>query len=148
MRALVRAFDDFVAKADSPNAPAVIEVRSRVRQLFNFSVRSLERTLQLGDTAKLLNIAAARKPLLAQREKIIEDIESCVKQLGTTLAGLQRLDSVNESGSDLVRLRDELDQSLQIANRVEARLNSFLETDSTLRSQPPRESVANNQKGN
>jgi len=149
MRALMRAFDDFIGKADSPNAPAVIEVRSRVRQLFDYSIRSLERTLQLGDTAKLLNMPTARKPLLAQREKIIEDIEACAKQFGDTLATLQRLDSGNHSGSDLSRLRDDLDQSLQIAGRVEERLNSFLDqTDSTLRSQPPRESVANPQKGN
>lgn len=148
MRALVHAFDDFIAKADSPNTHVVIEVRSRVRQLFSFSVRSLERTIQLGDTAKLLNIAAARQPLLEQREKIIADLEGCVKQFGDTLAALQRLDAGDHSSSALNRMRDELDQSLQIAGRVEERLNSFLETDATLSVQPPRQSVANNQKGN
>lgn len=149
MRALIQAFDDFTEKADSPNAPAVIEVQARVRQLFDYSVRSLERTLQLGDTAKLLNIPAARKPLLAQREKIIADVEACAKQFGDTLAALQRLDAGSQSGSDLARLRDELDQSLQIAGRVEERLNSFLDqTESDIRTQTPRESVANNLKGN
>jgi hypothetical protein len=150
MRALMRAFEDFVAKADSPNAPAVIDVRSRMRQLFDYSVRSLERTLQLGDTAKLLNIAGARKPLLAQREKIIADIEACAKQFGNTLATLQRLDSGEHFGRDLSRLSDELDQSLKVAERVEQRLNTFLdETTSGFSDQPLRESAANNpQKGN
>jgi hypothetical protein len=149
MRALVRAFDEFAGRADAVPAPAVIDVRSRVQQLFEHSVRSLEQTLRLGDTAKQLAMAEARKPLLAQREKIIKDVQACTKQLGDTLAALQRLDSGDQSTNELARLRDELDQSLQIAGRVEERLNSlFDQAESDIRSKPPRVNVANNQKGN
>jgi hypothetical protein len=149
MRALLRAFDEFAGKTDSLNAPAVIEVRSRVQQIFDQTIRSLEQTLRLGDTAKQLSMPAARKPLLQQREKIIADVEACTKQIGGTLAALQRLDSGDRSNHELSRLRDELDQSLQIANRVEDRLNSLLDqTDSDIRSQPPRASAVNNPKGN
>jgi len=149
MRALLRAFDEFAGKTDSLNAPAVIEVRSRVQQIFDQTIRSLEQTLRLGDTAKQLSMPAARKPLLQQREKIIADVEACTKQIGGTLAALQRLDSGDPSNHELSRLRDELDQSLQIANRVEDRLNSLLDqTDSDIRSQPPRASAVNNPKGN
>ncbi|HEU0040148.1 MAG TPA: hypothetical protein VFR76_12835, partial [Verrucomicrobiae bacterium] len=70
MRALLRAFDEFAGKTDSLNAPAMIEVRSRVQQIFDQTIRSLEQTLRLGDTAKQLSMPAARKPLLQQREKI------------------------------------------------------------------------------
>ena len=149
MRALLRAFDEFAGKTDSLNAPAVIEVRSRVQQIFDQTIRSLEQTLRLGDTAKQLSMPAARKPLLQQREKIIADVEACTKQIGGTLAALQRLDSGDRSNHELSRLRDELDQSLQIANRVEDRLNSLLDqTESDIRSQPPRASAVNNPKGN
>lgn len=149
MRALVRALDDFSEKADSLNEPAIIEVRSRVRQLFDHSVRSLEQTLRLGDTASQLALAATRSPLLQQREKIISEVEACAKQLGDTLAALQGLDSGDQSRNQLSRMRDELDQSLQVAARVEARLNSFLDqTGSDICSQPPRENVVNPQKGN
>jgi len=149
MRALLRAFDEFAGKTDSLNAPAVIEVRSRVQQIFNQTVRSLEQTLRLGDTAKQLSMAAARKPLLQQREKIIADVEACTKQLGDTLAALQTLGSGARSNNELSRLRDELDQSLQIAGRVEDRLNSLLnQTESDIRSQPSRLGGINNPKGN
>lgn len=149
MRALVRAFDELANKADSMNAPVVLEVRSRVRELFDHAVRSLEQTLRLGDTAKQLSLPAARKPLLDRREKIIADVEACTNQLGDTLAALQRLDSGDPSDAGLTRLRDELDQSLQVARRVEERLNSLLDQpESDTRSQPPRLSVANPQKGN
>ena len=150
LRALVRAFDEFVDRTDSLNAPAVIEVRSRVRQLFDYSVRSLEQTQQLGDTAKILHLPEARQPLLEQREKIIADIQAGIQQLGGTLAALQRLGGTGtQSNRELSRLRDELDQSLQIASRVEDRLNSLLDqTEPDLRSQPSRLGGTNPQKGN
>lgn len=149
LRALVRAFDSFTDKTDDLHAPAVIDVRSRVRQIFDSSVRSLEQTLQLGDTAKILHLAEARKPLLEQREKIIADIQAGIRQLGDTLAALQRLGTGAQSTRELARLRDELDQSLQIASRVEERLNSLLDhTESDNRTQPPRLRAANNRKGN
>ena len=121
----------------------------RVRQLFDYSVHSLEQTLQLGDTAKILHLPEARRPLLEQREKIIADIQAGIQQLGNTLAALQRIGAGDQSNRELSRLRDELDQSLEIASRVEARLNTLLDqTEPDIRSQPPRIKTANNQKGN
>ncbi|PYI87725.1 MAG: hypothetical protein DME26_05210 [Verrucomicrobia bacterium] len=149
LRALVRAFDEFANQTDALRAPAVVDVQSRVRQIFDSSVRALEQTLHLGDTAKQLRMAEARKPLLEQRERVIKDIQAGVKQLGGTLAALQRLDTGGESNHELARLRDELDQSLQIARRVEARLGSLLDhTETDVRSTPPRLRAADNQKGN
>ncbi len=149
LRALVHAMDDYAGGADGLEAPVVVDVRSRVQQIFDSSVRSLEQTLQLGDTAKALNLPEARKPLLEQRERIIADIQAGVKQLAGTLAALQRIGAGAQSTRELSRLRDELDQSLAIATRVEERLNSLLDrTESDIRSLTPRESVANQPKGN
>ena len=78
----------------------------------------------------------------------IEDIQACVKQLGATLAALQQLDSGTQSTGELTRLREELDQSLEIAGRVESRLNSLLDrTESDIDSSRSRVG-GNNQKGN
>jgi len=149
LRALVRAMDDYASRTEALQSPVVVDVRSRVQQVFESSIRSLEQTLQLGDTAKILHLPEARKPLLEQREKIIADIQAGVKQLGSTLAALQRLGTGADSSRELSRLRDELDQSLEIAGRVEDRLHSLLDqTESDIRSQPPRVGAANNQKGN
>jgi len=148
MRALVHAFDEFAGQAEAIPSAAIIDVRSRVQQLFEQSIRSLEQTLRLGATAKKLDMAEARKPLLTQRERIIKDVQACVKQLGGTLATLQQLGTGSQSTGELSRLRDELDQSLEIAGRVEARLNSLLDqTESGIHSLPSRIGE-NNQKGN
>jgi acyl-CoA reductase-like NAD-dependent aldehyde dehydrogenase len=126
-----------------------VDVQSRVRQIFDSSVRALEQTLQIGDTAKQLRMAEARKPLLDQRERVIKDIQAAVKQLGGTLAALQRMDTGGATNHELSRLRDELDQSLEIASRVEARLSSLLDqTETDVRSTPPPRRAVNHQKGN
>jgi hypothetical protein len=149
LRALVRAVDDYARAPDALHAPAVIDVRSRVQQIFESSVRSLEQTLQLGDTAKVLHLPEARKPLLEQREKILADIQAGVRQLGATLAALQRLGAGAQSTRELSRLRDELDQSLEIASRVEERLHTLLDQAAVnLRCEPPRIHTSNHPKGN
>jgi acyl-CoA reductase-like NAD-dependent aldehyde dehydrogenase len=94
-------------------------------------------------------MAEARKPLLDQRERVIKDIQAAVKQLGGTLAALQRMDTGGATNHELSRLRDELDQSLEIASRVEARLSSLLDqTETDVRSTPPPRRAVNHQKGN
>lgn len=147
LRALVRAVDDYANGADELSGTMMVDVRARVRQIFESSVRSLEQTLQLGDTAKILQLPDARRPLLEQREKIIADIQAGVKQLGKTLAAMQQLGPGAQSSRELSRLRDELDQSLAVASRVEERLNNFLD-QTDIRSEPPRINAVNNSKGN
>jgi hypothetical protein len=138
LRALLKAFEDLAREASSVHLAAILEVRGKVEQLFEQSVRSLEQTLRLGETAQRLQTPAARQPILRQRENILEDVRAGIKQLGGTLAALQRLESGGGApGAELTRLRDELDQSLLVANRVEARLHSLLDqTAAEVQQQP------------
>ncbi|MBI4664366.1 MAG: hypothetical protein HY735_36685 [Verrucomicrobia bacterium] len=137
LRALLKAFEELEAETDAAHLALVLEVRAKVQQLFDQSVQMLEQTFKLGETAKQLRMAAARKPILEQREKIIEDVRAGAKQLGGTLAALQRLGAAGSTDANLARLREELDQSLEVANRVEARLQSLLDTATAeVRGQP------------
>jgi hypothetical protein len=127
LRALLRAFDDAAAQPQAADLSATVEVQSRVRQLFESSVKSLEQTLKLGQIAQQLQMPDARRPLLEQRERIVGDIQAGVRQLGSTLAALQRLDTAGAPSAELTRLREELDQSLELAEKVEARLHSLFD---------------------
>jgi hypothetical protein len=129
LRALLQAFEGAADQAPPEQLPALIDVRSQVRQLFDSSVHSLEQTIKLYDTARRIQLVEARTPLLQQRENIIKDIQGGIKQLGDTLAALQRLALAGPGGQDLTRLRAELDDSLQVAGRVEARLSALLAPD-------------------
>jgi hypothetical protein len=126
LRALLKALDDLEAEADRVHLSTVIEIRSRAVQLFDQCVRSLAQTAKLWQTAQKLRTPAAQQPLLDQRERLIADVQSTVKQLSDTLVSLQTLGSSEGSSTEITRLREELDQSLAVAKTVEERVHSLL----------------------
>ncbi len=126
LRALVNAFEENATDDTRVNAGAVIDIHSRVGQLFDHCVESLRHTERLWQTAQKLNAPAARKPILHQRETIIEDVQASIKQLSATLAALQTLGTGDDSQDGLARLRQELDQSLAVAKTVEERVNNLV----------------------
>lgn len=126
LRALVKAFDENSADYHGFNASSAIEIHSRIGQLFDHCVESLQQTERLWQTAQELNTPAARKPILQQREKIIEEVQASIKQLSSALVALQTLGAGDRSNAELARLRDELDQSLAVAKTVEERVNDLV----------------------
>lgn len=126
LRALMSAFEEFARHETSLTSVTVVEIRAKAEQIFQQSIRSLEQTLKLGETAQRLLTPSARAPILAERERLVADIEAGTRQLGVTLAALQRLASGGHSQSELARLRDELDQSLDLASTVDARLHALM----------------------
>ena len=126
LRALLKALDDLEAEADRVHLSTVVEIRSRAGLLFDQCVRSLAQTAKLWQTAQKVRTPAARQPLLDQRERLIADVQSTVKQLSDTLVGLQTLGSSEGSSTEITRLREELDQSLAVAKTVEERVHSLL----------------------
>lgn len=127
LRALLRAFEQVAQQCGDDHLAAVLEVRSRVQQLFEQSVHALEQTMRLYATARQLHLPAARDPILAERERILADIQAGISKLGATLVALQRLGAGFQARGELTRLRDALDDSLQLAHRVEQRLHDLLD---------------------
>jgi hypothetical protein len=74
-----------------------------------------------------LRLPEARDPILAERERILADIQAGISKLGATLVALQRLGAGFQARGELARLRDALDDSLQLAHRVEQRLQDLLD---------------------
>ena len=131
LRALVKAFDESDGSDWDLNARTVFDVHSMVGQMFDQCVHSLRQTDRLGQTARMLQTPAARKPILQQREKIISDVEASIKQLSNTLVTLQTMNSGTGSNAELARLRAELDQSLSVAKTVEERVNALVNEAAT-----------------
>jgi hypothetical protein len=137
LRALVKAFEDYVAGDRSLNVGSAIEIQSRIGLLFDQCVDSLQQTDQLWQIARQLQTLAARQPILDQREKLIADVQASIKQLSDTLVALQRLGAGDHANAELGRLRDELDQSLALAKVVEERTNQFVNEATVMTSAPP-----------
>jgi uncharacterized protein Yka (UPF0111/DUF47 family) len=105
----------------------LVEVRAKVHELFDESVHSFEQTLKLYDMAQELQAPAARKSILEQRESIIKEVQRSIQQITEALHALQRMGAGGHGSAELARLRQELDESLAIANKVESRIDSLLD---------------------
>jgi hypothetical protein len=138
LRALLKAFDETDSGASNLTGGSLYDIQAMVSRLFNQCVHSLRQTEQLWQTAQRLRLPAARQPILDQREKLIADVQSSIKQLSDTLVALQTLGSGEGSNAQLQHIRADLDQSLAVAKRVEERLSSFIkETELTSYEQTP-----------
>jgi hypothetical protein len=90
-------------------------------------VYALEQTMKLYATARQLQLSAGRDPILAERERILADIQAGISKLGATLVALQRLGTGFQSSDEMARLRGALDEGLELACRVEQRLHDLLD---------------------
>ena len=85
---------------------------------------------------------------MEQREGIIKEVQTSIQQISEALSTLQRMGAGGQSSAELARLREELDASLAIANKVESRIDSLL--DQTVYSDHPspgRDQTEEKQKG-
>jgi hypothetical protein len=126
LRTLDRAFRQGRLGSDVAKAGAYFDVLTGVEQLFDNSVLSLEKTLELWYTAAAVQSTEARAPILAQRERIIEDVNQSTRQLGSILGGLEDLGADGApSETQLAGIRRELDQGLEVARKVAQRMKDL-----------------------
>ena len=125
LRTLVDTFQSIEKDSSSGQWAIMVDVRLQVESLFAHCVRLIEQTHHLRLTADKLSSEAARHPVLEQRELIIHEIQACVKQLSHSLVSLQKLGHVQASTHDLQQMRRELDSSLEVARKVEERMQNW-----------------------
>ena len=126
LRALVDALKESAQNPKSHHLATLVEIHAQVNELFEHCVELLEQTIQLWQTAASLNTPAAQHPILQQRERLIEEIQQSVEQVSHTLVGLKQLSGTEISSDRLKQMRAELDQSLNVARNVEARVNRMM----------------------
>ena len=126
LRSLRQAFRQLDKIAPDLNRAMIEDIQERSEELFQQCVSSLDKTLQLWKTAESLASETARKPILEQREKLVGDVVQTVEHMSRTLASVQGITSRSDGDARLQRLRGELDQSLEVAKKVEQRVDSLL----------------------
>jgi hypothetical protein len=100
------------------------DIASGVEKLFTSCIKQLERSAELWEQARGLS-DIARPPLEEERERIIGEVISSIEHLGKILAGMRKDDIVSRDETDLAALRNELDERIAIARRVEERIQHF-----------------------
>ena len=123
---LRQAFRQLDKIAPDLNRAMIEDIQQRSEELFQQCMSSLEKTLQLWKTADSLASEMARKPILEQREKQVGEGVQTVEHMSRTLASVQGITSRSDGDARLQRLRGELDQSLEVAKKVEQRIDSLL----------------------
>jgi hypothetical protein len=128
LRALAGAFqgkDSILSQLDVPTA---MDIRTGVNRLFEQCVQALEGTLKNQILISKLSTEAA-VPLREQRERVIEQVQSAVRELGNILAGAQKLvarrAASDGSAQAIAGETDELRRSLELAETVEARMRTL-----------------------
>ncbi len=125
LRTLLAAFEELSERSENCASPESVEVLSQVRQLGEASVASLRETLELQQIVARLHSPSAAAPLLAERERLVLEVQSGVRQLGRTLAALPAV-GPDSTVPELRRLRSVLDDSLATARQSAQRLEQML----------------------
>jgi len=104
-------------------AGAARAVLEQVEKLFQAAVKHLEHSYHLWMTAGRMS-GDAREALLEERERVVQEVQDTVEHLSRTIEQFHSF-RVKESEAELARLREELDETMQVARRAEARLESL-----------------------
>ena len=95
-------------------------VLGQVDKLFQAAVKHLEHSYHLWKTAKRLS-GAARQNLNDEREQVIQEVRETVEHLSRTIEQFHSF-RVKENEAELAKLREELDETMNVARRAEARV--------------------------
>ena len=98
-------------------------VKDRAEEVFAACVAQLRYSLELDETARRL-AGPARRALRADRQAILKEVAETVRHLAGTVAEVREAPIKRREG-DLGRLRQELDATMEVARRTEARLNEL-----------------------
>lgn len=131
LRALITLTDKFREQLNNKNwsmrlnTQSTFDILANVEELFQGCIKSLEKSLEIWYVADKIEIEQAKIPILERRNEIIKRVEASVEKLSHIYAEIQRIVIEEKSDDDLERIRRELDNSLEVARRVEKKLSAF-----------------------
>jgi predicted nuclease with TOPRIM domain len=96
-----------------------------VDRMFHVCIDHLRESYQLWRTAQRMT-GKSQENTLRQRAELIQEVEQSVSHLEQTIDQLQTV-TTKRSKSELSRLREELDETIRVAKRVEQRTEELVE---------------------
>jgi hypothetical protein len=104
---------------------SAIEITNKVEKLFSGCIMTLERSLDLAAAAGKMTTKDGRRTALDSRERLLEEVAQSIDQMAQTIDGVLAMGLQEQSAAELARIRQELDESLNVARRVEERMQSI-----------------------
>lgn len=121
LRTLYKSFVEDVEKGQLSGA--VRPVLAQVQRLFKAAVKHLEYSHELWARASKLQ-GPAKQKLLQERRRVIEEVAETIDHLGTSIQQFHTF-RLQDSDSELSKLREELDATMQVAKRAEERVSGL-----------------------
>jgi hypothetical protein len=126
LRTLKRGFTRDQQWAVSAGASTAFSLAGDVDKLFNGCIKALEETLTLHAQAEGMRNRQLRRQFDERRNELIGEIEQSLVRLGTLQGKVQRMGQQGGDAADELRsVRQDLDQQLEIAKKVEERMRGF-----------------------
>jgi len=115
---------EFEKLADQPSIQArSLPIVGQVRQLFWSAITELEQSYKLFELSDRL-VGNQRSELIAQREELLKQVNGSAEKLKSAVVQFRRLYN-QDNDVDITALRDDLDLSIKIAARTEARMKEL-----------------------
>lgn len=131
LKEIVTAFRNPATWPDSLDSATRATISGNVERIFDCSLRQMEKAQQLWSTARELQSASVREPILRKRKEILNEVGRSLRQLSEALAGLSALGATASSATsdaeagEIRRLQSELEQNLQVARAAEERMSAL-----------------------
>lgn len=130
LKRLQRAYDRLLVsdrwRQDEPNE-IFAEIRGQSHELYQSCLRLLERSLEIWKASRDMATESARQRLRDSREHLITEVQRSIENLEQTLDHIQtsQLQQGSQLEADAARLREELNEGLAVARRVEERMEQL-----------------------
>jgi hypothetical protein len=125
LRSIYREFGRDSKWSRRISTAAAVEIATKVERLFHGCLESLESGQELWESAARMRTAEHKESLLKRREGLVSEVARSVDQLAKTVDGVMTLALDVGDSDSLGRIRQELDESLEVARRVEERMDSL-----------------------
>jgi hypothetical protein len=125
LRALAGTLRNPAFWPDGMSARSSLDIAAGVGSLFTGCVASLERQCALVPLIASMRTAEAKAPIIAERERILQEVAESIAELGRVVARIQAVRDNACQSAELRRVREALDQSLDVAARVAARMKAW-----------------------
>ena len=125
LRALVKLFRGNGSWKKNLDAQSSFDISNLVGNIFNECVASLKVTLELYEASKHISNQEASNAILEKRDEKVLLVQDSVKKLSLTYGEVQELGVIKNPDKKLVELRQELDNQLDVARKVDEELSSL-----------------------
>jgi hypothetical protein len=128
LRKMVKRFREETAEQATIPSAQVAEITAHSDRLFRSCVASLERSLVLWRTAQKMHTESAKAATLEARERVFEEVEASIEHLARIFDGVHTLSLADDGQGRMASIREELEASLNVARRVEERMQTIRES--------------------